>query len=278
MSRRWSLARPLLALVVLLFSFSPARAQLRPLDPMDWKALDEEDRAFEVSVGTGLYFDQRASLAGTRGRLLEIGSYRGTWLAGQIAVELAGTAVRVFEDHRRIADPYGDARAFSQEVRLDAGDHRLSTILGLTPGGGSVDAAIRFGVRLPTTNDTAGLERDQTDFFATLGGRYKRGRGSISGEAGLGVLGTRYPEHEQVDPILYAGDVTFDWGWVISDLEVVGQHDPRRSEELRGNEDLGELRLGLRSRGSRWMRVAVVHGLETYSPRFGMLLEVGLLH
>jgi hypothetical protein len=265
------------AAALLLFA-APSAAQLRPLDPIDWRALDEEERVFEISIGSGLYLDQRASLAGTRGRLLEIGSYRGTWLAGQIAVELAGTAVRVFEDHRRIAEPYGDARAFSRDARLDAGDHRISTILGLTPGNGSLDAAIRFGVRLPTTNDDAGLERDQTDFFATLGGRYERGRGSISGEAGIGVLGTRYPEHEQIDPILYAGDLSWDWGWVISDIEVVGQHDPRRSEELRGNEDLGEVRLGLRTSGARWMRVAVVRGWETYSPGFGMVLEVGLLH
>ena len=265
-------------LLATLLSVHPAASQLRPLDPMDWSALDEENREFEVAVGSGMYFDQRASLAGTRGRLLEIGSYRGTWLAGQVAVEVSGTAVRVFEDHRRYADPVDEVRAFSADARLDTGDHRVSTILGLTPGSGSVDLAIRFGVRLPTTNDGTGLERDRTDFFATMGGRYKRGRGAISGEAGLGVLGTRFDDHEQVDPILFAGELSWDLGWVVSNLEVVGQHDPRRSEDLRGNEDLGEMRLGLRSGERRWVRVALVRGWETYSPRLGVLFEVGLLH
>jgi hypothetical protein len=245
---------------------------------MEWAALDDEERAFEVAVGSGIYLDQRASLAGTRGRLIEIGSYRGTWLVGQIAVQLSGTAVRVFEDDRRFAEPHGDVRAFSRQARLDAGDHRVSTTLGLTPGRGSVDLAIRFGVRLPTTDDGAGLERDQTDFFATFGGRYKRGRAAVSGEAGVGVLGTRYPEHEQVDPILFAGEVSWDLGWLVSDLELVGQHDPRKGAELRGNEDLGEARIGLRTAGERWVRVALVRGWETFSPRLGLLLEVGLLH
>jgi hypothetical protein len=94
---------------------------------------------------------------------------------------------------------------------------------------------------------------------------------------GIGILGTRYPEHEQVDPILFAGELSWDFGWAIADLEVAGQHDPRRSEDLRGNEDLGEVRLGLRTSGERWVRIAAVRGWETYSPGFGIILEVGMI-
>lgn len=268
----------LVVALALHVSAPAAAAQIRPLDPLDWHAFDDQGRSFEAALGIGVYLDQRASLAGTEGRLLELGNFRATWTAGQVAVQLSGTAVRVFEDERRFAEPYGQARPLSEHSRVDAGDYRVSTIIRLAPGTGNPDVALRFGVRLPTTDNGDGLERDQTDFFTTVGGRYWAGNLFVSGELGVGVLGTRNPAHEQVDPILFAADLTWDLGWIQPELEVVGQHDPRRNPDLRGNEDLGEVRLAVRKGERRWVRLAMARGWETFSPGLGLFLEGGFLY
>ena len=264
--------------LVLVLSAGAAPAQLRPLDPLDWKALDGRDGGVDVAVGTAIYLDQRASLAGTVGRLLEVGSVRGTWVDDRVAIEIAGTAVRFFQDQTVFADPLGETRAFNDHVRVDAGDYRVSTLLLLTPAAGSLDVALRFGVRLPTTDNRAGLERDQTDFFATVGGRYRSGRITLSGEGGMGVLGTRNATHEQVDPILFAAGLAWDLGLFRSELELVGQHDTRPNAEFRGNENLGEVRLVVRRGERRWLRAGLTRGWETFSPSLGVLVEAGVHH
>ncbi len=264
-----------LSLGALLLGVTTATAQLRPMDPVEWHLLEVEGQRFGVSVGMGVYSDQRAPLAGTIGRLVEIGTFRGIWVRGAVAIQVSGTALRVFEDERAFAEPYGLARASAGEGRVDAGDQRVSTIIVLTPDEGDLDFAVRFGVTLPTTDNRAGPERDQTDVFATLGGRLLRGGLMFSAEVGLGVHGTRDPDHEQVDPILFAAGLRGTLDWIQWDLQAVGQHDPRGNADLRGNEDLGEVRLGVRRGERRWVRLAAVRGWETFSPGLGLLVEGG---
>lgn len=263
------------ALFLVLAVPTTGAAQLRPLDPLDWDALDS-GRDLSVAVGVQLYADQAASLAGTRGRLIELGAFRATWLLGRAALQVSGTAVRLFHDETSFADPVAQARPIDGDRRLDVGDQRISTILRLSDGAGAWDGALRFGVRLPTTDNREGLERDRTDFFTTVSARHQRGALKLAAEIGVGVLGTRSDRREQVDPILFAGQASYDAGSVHPDLVVVGQHDTRPNRDLRGNEDLGEVRLGARIGEARWIRLAVTRGWETFSPDFGLLLEAGL--
>lgn len=254
---------------------SPAVGQLRPLEPMDWDALDH--RGFTVSAGVGFYEDHRASLAGTEGRLWELGAVRASWHAGRAAVLLEGTAVRVFEDQSVFASPVAEARGFNGERRVDAGDQRLSTLLRLTsPDAERWDVALRFGVRLPTTDNRQGLERDQTDFFSTLGLRHRSGPLRLMAETGLGIWGTRDENIEQVDPVLFSAEASWNGGWWKPSVTVVGQHDTRGNPDLRGTEDLGELRARLRVGRDRWLRLGVVRGWREFSPDFGLILEAGL--
>lgn len=269
----------LLLLLLLLLAPAESSGQLRPLDPLDWDPLDwdalDSDRSVSVSVGTAVFTDHSASLAGTRGRLVEVGRFRGTFLLGRTALQWSGSAVRIFHDCVSFADPVGQARGMTDSGRIDAGDQRLSTVVRLTEGTERWDAALRFGVRLPTTDNRIGLERDRTDFFATVAGRWVGTLARASAELGIGIWGTRDPVREQIDPILFALSGRLETGPVRPELEIVGQHDTRPRSELRGNEDLGEARLFARMGDARWLRLGVVRGWDAFSPDFGVIVEAG---
>ena len=267
---------PTLVLAVGLLAALPraSGAQLRPLEPVDWTVVGGSPWTFQV--GGGVYEGQRASLAGTEGRLWEVGAFQGAWSFGRVALQVSGTAFRVFRDEAVFAAPLGGARAPDGRRRQDTGDYRVSTLIHLTPGEGSLDAVLRFGARLPTTDNRVGLERDRTDFFSTLAGRYRRGPVVLTAEAGIGILGTRNSRIEQVDPLLYALSAAYRTGAVTSLFEVVGQHDTRRASALRGTEDLSELRLGVRTHGSRWLQLTFVRGLTVFSPDYGLVFQVGI--
>ena len=65
-------------------------AQLRPLDPFEWRMF-EGGRAVSAPVGAGWLADQRASLAGTEGTLVEAGNFRAFWRTGRVVLEAGGT-------------------------------------------------------------------------------------------------------------------------------------------------------------------------------------------
>lgn len=264
---------PLLAAALLAAGPGPSGAQLRPLEAADWAALD--GGGWQLEVGSGVYSGQRASLAGTEGKLWEVGTFRAAVSLGRVALQLSGTAFRVFRDEAVFAEPLDGTRPPDGRHRIDTGDYQVSTLVGLLPDDRTFDALIRFGARLPTTDNGVGLERDRTDFFGTVAGRYTRGRLSAAAEAGIGIMGTRDAQMEQVDPILYAGSVAYRWGPVSPRLEVVGQHDTRSGSDLRGTEDLSELRAGLKVLGEPWVQLTLVRGLTAFSPDWGVTLRVG---
>ena len=96
-----------------------ASAQLRPLDPLDWTVLG--DQSASVVVGGGLYTGQRAALAGTKGRLLELGAFRASWTLGRVALQLGGTTLRIFDDRTIYSEPADFAAPPDGSRRTDAG-------------------------------------------------------------------------------------------------------------------------------------------------------------
>ena len=119
-------------------------------------------------VGGSLLQHQRASLAGTEGRLMEIGDLSATLRTGRVAIEVAGTAARVFDDRARWADTAGGAQLrFGR--RVDSGDLTVSTAVRLNPATWPALVVLRFGSRLPTSRHDKGLDREETDFLGTLG-------------------------------------------------------------------------------------------------------------
>lgn len=273
-ARGATVARVVVACLALLGLPRAAASQLRPLDPLDWGALNHEGRT--AFVGGGFYSGQRASLAGTEGRLLEVGAFGLTWGFGRVALRLSGTAVRFFDDSQPYASPIGGALPFQAgRRRTDTGDYRISTLVGFTAPASTVGLAMRFGVRLPTTDNVKGLGRDQTDFFSSLSARVRGGPWTVSGEAGLGITGTRDEVNEQIDPLLFSVALRYRAGSVEPFLEAVGQHDTRAGPQKRGAEDLGEARMGVYLGGQRWLRLALVRGWTAVSPDFGIELRLG---
>lgn len=243
------------------------------MDPLDWMVLGEQRASLEL--GGGVYTGQRAALAGTEGRLVELGWLRATWTMRRVALQVAGTTVRVFNDRRVYDEPADLASPPNGERRTDAGVARVSTVVRVVGEQGGSGLALRFGVALPTTDNNVGLDRDQTDFYSLVVGGIGRDAWSLSGELGMGIYGTRDPVNEQVDPLLFGLRATYDLGPAAVELELSGHHDTRAGPEYRGNEDLGEGRLGLRFGEDRWLSVTGVRGWTPTSPDFGLRVRVG---
>jgi hypothetical protein len=271
MRRRW------ISLTAVIITLSPtaAAAQLRPLDPFEWRMF-EGGRTVSAQVGGGWLRDQRASLAGTAGTLVEAGNWRAFWRTGRVVLEAGGTVQRFFDEESRFAPAEPEVQPDDDGARRDAGDYRILTAVRLTDEGAPVAAALRFGARLPTTDNTVGLDRDATDFFATLGGRTARGRLAVQAEAGVGIFGTREDAFEQDDLLIYAVRAEYAAGPVVPMLTVVGQQVGTGHSEIRGNESLGEVRLGVRAGGRRWVLAEAVAGYTDFSPGVGVLVSVGM--
>jgi hypothetical protein len=247
--------------------------QLRPLDPMGWSTFDRQGGVF--LMGAAVHADQRISLAGAYGRLYEAGVFQATWSYDRVAIRIGGTLYRVFDGQGVYDEPVTDTRPPDGSVRKDAGDVRVSTLIWLTDPQDRVSFAFRFGTRLPTTDNKEGLGRDQADFFTTIGMRVRDGAWDLSVEGGAGVNGTRDPRHEQIDPILFAGSARYDAGAVDPFIEVTGQHDPRSDRDRRGNENIGEFRIGAQIGGRQWLRVMVARGWTSTSPDLGLTVLFG---
>jgi hypothetical protein len=264
----------LAALAAALLVAAPAPAQLRPVDPVEWRVFDDgADITF--GVGMGVLWQQHASLAGTKGTLLELGNFQTAWRTGRVVLELAGTLHRRFDDRVVIRAPETGADPPTGQWRHDAGDIRASTLVRLSSAAAPGLLVLRFGTRLPTTSDETGLDRDRTDFFATVGARWHGGAVAVSGESGLGIHGTRNNGYDQSDVWTYSFGVELDVGPLTSTASLVGHKDGLESD-VRGNEDLNELRLGMRAGSRYWVQAAAVLGLAEFSPGGGLLLMFGL--
>ena len=251
-----------------------AHAQLRPLQPVDsdlWFAADN----VRVHLHVGWLNDQRASLAGTEGRLIELGDVGLFVRTGRVVLEFAGTPQRWFQEDSRFALPTGGARPSPGDGhRHDAGDYRVGTSIRLAAVDARVFPVLRFGARLPTTDNLVGLDRDATDFFATLGGVFTSKHFRASGEAGVGINGTRVATFEQSDVLLYSMTLQYEHGIATPIVMALGQEDTKE-RVIRGNEDLGELRAGIRLGRARWLLVQGVYGYSTFSPGFGIIIGGG---
>ncbi|HEX2188512.1 MAG TPA: hypothetical protein VHG51_06410, partial [Longimicrobiaceae bacterium] len=173
--------------------------------------------------------------------------------------------------------PYGEARPDDDGRRHDSGDYRVATVVRLTPEDAPALAVLRFGTRLPTTDNGVGLDRDALDFFALLGGRVRRGALAVGAEAGVGINGTRDPVFEQRDVLVYA--VTAEYAAspaLVPTLSAVGNVPGLPERDVRGNEDLGEVRLGVRAGERRWLRVELVRGFTEFSPSAGVIVSAGV--
>lgn len=249
-------------------------AQLRPLDPVPFRALYGD--AVHARIAFSMLPHQRASLAGTEGTLWEIGDFYATIRLGRMLMELGGTPQRLLTNEIVYAPPYGDAAPpDADRNRHDAGDYRVGSIIRLTNENAGTTATLRFGTRLPTTDNRVGLDRDAIDFYTTLAAHHMFGLLSIATEAGLAINSTRNPRIEQSDVLVYAVTSEYAMGIATPFAIVLGQQD-FRTGAVRGNEDLSELRAGVRLGSSQYFSIAWIRGLADYSPADGVQLSAGM--
>jgi hypothetical protein len=254
-----------------------APAQLRPLESIQWRMFQRNSN-FAAELGVSRLNDQRASLAGTSGDLWELGNFEVAWRTGRVVLEAGGTAQRQFRENQRFAPPYPDVDATGNGKRHDSGDYRISTSIRVTPDDWRSTGILRFGTRLPTTDNTTGLDRDALDFFATVGAGSTVGSFALTGETGLGIHTTREDRFEQDDLFLYAARAEYRRFAIIPSLAALGQLHGTGHSAIRGVENLGELRAGLRAGSRKWLRVELVVGYETFSPSSGVVVTAGVLH
>jgi len=267
-----------IAALAAAFALAPTcvSAQLRPLEPVQWR-LFEGRSTIAADIGGARLLDQRASLAGTTGDLWEAGNFSFAWRTGRVVLEAAGTAQRYFRETGTFDAPYPDVEPSDDGRRHDSGDYRLSTTVRLTPASFPFAGVVRFGTRLPTTDNTTGLDRDALDFFATVGTIASRGSFAFGGEAGLGIHSTREERFEQDDLLLYSLRAEYRTRFVTPSFAVLGQKHGTTHSAIRGVENLGELRAGLRFGSEAWLRAEVVKGYETFSPSSGVIVTAGLI-
>lgn len=258
---------------VLLTAVSPAYAQLRPLEPVDFSAFS--GAGVHADIGAATYSDQRASLAGTRGQLWEVGNFHVTVRTGRVVMEMGGTVQRLFREGETLAPPFGDATVSPTGRRHDAGDYRVAAVFRLTDERAPTLMTLRFGTRLPTTDNRVGLDRDATDFYATLGAHRGFGPLALSAEAGLSINGTRKTTYEQSDVLVYSLSAEWRTRTITPYVTALGQEDLHDWIAIRGNEDLGEVRAGVRTNGRYWVNAAAVSGYREYSPGKGLQISVG---
>lgn len=251
----------------------PAAAQLRPLEPLPATTFAAAAPTVRLTVGAGGFADQRASLAGTEGTLIEMGNLTGIWRSGRVAIEVGGTAMRFFEDRSSYDDPTAVVSEQGPQ-RRDAGDFRVTTAVRLTPDAWRPVGFVRFGTRLPTTDDTSGLDRDRTDFVATAGGQWADEGWSAAAEIGIGIHGTHHLRLEQSDVLIYSVTGARRFGQITADAIFLGHFDGMPGS-IRGNEELSELRLGLSAGGRFWASAQWVMGFTPVSPSGGVLLTAG---
>ncbi|HEX2722505.1 MAG TPA: hypothetical protein VHM24_06270 [Gemmatimonadaceae bacterium] len=274
-----SVVRPYCLVCFVAFSASVSsicEGQLRPLEPISWRLYQRNARV-SGEIGASRLEGQRASLAGTSGDLTEIGNFSLAWRTGRVILEAAGTAQRYFRERERFAAPYEDVTESNSGRRHDSGDYRLSTVVRLTPDHWRAVGALRFGTRLPATDNTTGLDRDAVDFFATVGGRRSFGGLVFTGESGLGIHTTRDTRFEQDDLLLYALGAEYHRFFIIPSVAALGQLHGNAHAAIRGVENLGEVRFGIRAGSRRWIRFEVVSGYEIFSPSTGVIVTAGLL-
>jgi surfeit locus 1 family protein len=263
---------PATVAVLLALVPSVAHAQLRPLDPLEWQVY--EPNTFLVGeAGVGSLWEQQATLAGTRGRLLELGNYRVTFRFDRLAVELAGTALWRLTDEEVVEPPAAWVHPADGSPRQDAGFASAATLVNLTPRRAPLDIVLRFGARIPTTSDESGLDRDRTDFFALAALRYRAGPVAFTAENGVGIHGALDSRFPQSDVWAYTFGTEYRHRPFFAMAQMVGHQNRLR---LRGNENLRELRFGVGVGDRRWFDISYIHGLSDFSPRHGVRLSAGM--
>lgn len=248
----------------------PAWGQQRPL---------RTDDAALVGVGRvrtefGLEFlqGQRYPLSGLEGDLTRVGVVSIHVGVGEYAeFQISG----VLQDFLSVSGRTAPVLRpnFAGNATSDFGDLVLATKLRLAPENKLRPAlAFKFAAQLPNASNESGLGTDEMGFFADVLLSKSIGRAQILGNLGLAILGSPVQPNSQSDMLTYGLGAILP---VHSKVNLVGEVYARRGPGYVGNEDRGQVRLGIQIRGAglRW-DIAGIAGLRQYDADSGLALGV----
>lgn len=263
------------AAAVLLLSLLPqdARAQHRRTAAVP----HVPDAAGEVLVGLGGSLEGGSffPLSGLRGDLTRLGTLTVSYSFAPGAVfRIQGDVLRVLSVEAREREP---AVPLDEDVAdgttRDAGDFRLSTLFRVLGRPDGLSAGLHLSVKLPNSDERAGIGLNTTDVHAAGYGSWAAGPVRVNGELGVGILEAPLERFVQDDVLTYAGEVLFrPEGWDVRlSASAAGRANTRGVVPL-GNEDRGRAGLGVELVADRWRAdLGVRRGYAGSSPDWSLV-------
>lgn len=270
--------RTLAAILFALLFAAAAPAQQRPLITEDVDIIPPG--TVRLQVGIDFMQDAKFPASGLTGDLTRVGVVGvNIGLSPNVQFEIEGVLQNFLSVNTATPNP-AIPRGFAGGSTNDTGDFRLATKIKIrneTRRGPSL--GFRFGVDLPTSNETRGIGINQTNAFGTILVGKKFGeddRLNLFGNLGIGILTAPTEAFTQNDVLLYGVGGIYRINRQINLAgEINGRANTRSGRAPVGTESLSEARLGLqvKATGLRF-DFAGIAGLNDFSPRTGLTFGV----
>jgi hypothetical protein len=265
-------------LAVLLFAGS-THAQQRPLLTEDVDIIPPG--TMRVEAGIDFLQGAKFSVSGLRGDLTRVGVIGvNIGLAPNFEFQIEGVAQNFLSINSSGPSAVPLSLAPGSNSANDTGDFTLWAKMKLrseTKRGPSL--GFRFGVQLPTSNQTRGIGLNQTNAFGSIlvGKKFGRdGRFNTFGNLGIAILTAPTQFFTQNDVFTYGAAGIFRLNKQFSLAgEVNGRVNTRPNNGPLGTESQSEARLGMQIRASGLrFDFAAIKGLTNFSPNSGVTIGV----
>ena len=225
-----------------------------------------------AQVGFDFLQDIDFPLSGLSGDLTSVGVVDLRLGVGKmVEVQLQG-AVQHFLDVKK------QGASFVSLSTHDTGDFSLITKVRIFPETGRRPAlAMRFGFKMPNSNQARGIGTNSTDAFAAFILQKHFGKLNLFGNLGLAILQSPNAKFSQNDVLIYGGAFTYPLHRRFNVAgEVVGRHSTRTiNKDLTGTESRSQARFGFQifAGGFQW-DVAGIAGLTKNDASTGFTFGV----
>jgi hypothetical protein len=265
------MTKPLIAILILIATASPAFAQQRPLVTEDPETIGSG--LVLIEGGLDYQHDIFYPVSGLEGNLLRIPILGVSFGLSSIAeLQFDGGLYNHLNVTSRHAAPLSNQLDFTGDTTSDVEDLVVGTKVRLvSETAGRPAVGVRFATKLPNASNESGLGLDTTDFFVS--GLFGKTVQSIRvvGNIGLGILSDPTRGDRQNDVLTYG--VSFARA-VYEGVEIVGEingrADTRAGAPPPGTESRAAMRVGGRiTRSTVRLDAALIVGMTSPDPDYG---------
>ncbi len=232
-----------------------------------------------AEVGFDFLQDVTFPLSGLSGDLTSVGVVDVRLGVGKIVeVQLQGAVQNFLDVKKRGASFVPVLELTGPQSTHDTGDFSIATkirIFGEQERRPSL--AMRFGFKMPNSNQARGIGSNTTDVFAMLILQKHFGKLNLFGNAGVAILQSPNAKFSQNDVLLYGGAFMYPLHRRLNAVgEVAGRYSAREiNADLIGTGNRSQARLGLQifAGGFQW-DVAGIAGLARNDARTGFTFGV----